>query len=92
MVHRNCSADSLGGNSYVFVAAVGFVLFCVCVCVCMWMVQEAVVRDKEDWVNKVAAEGEAAKKDGQVRLGSMHRLQKSNSGHRPLRFKRLMVN
>ena len=50
-----------------FVAAVGFVLFCVCVCVCMWMVQEAVVRDKEDWVNKVAAEGEAAKKDGQVR-------------------------
>jgi len=38
------------------------------------MVQEAVIRAKEDWVNKVAAEGEAAKRDGKVRCGSTHRL------------------
>ena len=49
------------------------------------MVQEAVVKAKEDWVNKVAAEGEAARRDGQVRWGSIHRLQRAHSGRRPVR-------
>ena len=42
-------------------------------------------RPKEDWVNKVAAEGEAAKRDGQVRWDSICRLQRVHSGRRPLK-------
>ena len=38
------------------------------------MVQEAVFRAKENWFNKVAAKGEAAKRDGQDRWGSICRL------------------
>ena len=46
------------------------------------MVQEAVVRAKGDWVDKV---GEAAKRAGQVRWGSICRLQRTHSGHRPVK-------
>ena len=57
------------------------------------MVWETVVRAKED---KVAAEGEGAGKDGQVRWGSIHRLQRAHSGSRPVKaaadLKKLVVN
>ena len=33
----------------------------------------------------MAAEGEAARKDGQVRWGSIRRLQRAHSGRRPVR-------
>ena len=39
---------------------------------------------KEDWVNNVAAKGETARRNGQVRWGSMRRLQEAHSGHRPV--------
>ena len=48
------------------------------------MVREAVVRAKEDWANKVAAESEVARRDGQVRWGSVCSLQKAHSGCRPV--------
>jgi len=48
------------------------------------MVRVAVVKAKEDWVDKVADEGEAARKDGQVRWNSIHRLQRAHSGCRPV--------
>ena len=49
------------------------------------MVRKAVVKAKENCVNKVATEGEAARRDGQVRWGSICRLQRNHSGHRPVK-------
>jgi len=49
------------------------------------MVRVAVVKAKEDWVNKVAAEGEAARRDGHIRRGSIRRLQRADSSRRPVR-------
>ena len=49
------------------------------------MVQEVVVRAKEDWVNKVATEGEAARRDGKVKWGGIRRLQRAHSGRRPVK-------
>ena len=56
------------------------------------MVRKAVVKSKENWVDKVATKGEAARRDGQVRWGSICRLHRAHSGHtctsvkRQLRF------
>jgi len=49
------------------------------------IVRKAVVKAKEDWVNKVATEGEAARRDGQARWGSIRRLQRAHSGRRPVK-------
>jgi len=45
------------------------------------MVRKAVVKAKENWVSKVATKGEAARRDGQVRWGSICRLHRAHSGH-----------
>jgi len=44
-----------------------------------------VVKAKKNWVNKVATEGEAARRDGQIRWGSIRRLQRAHSGCRPVK-------
>jgi len=49
------------------------------------MVRKAVVKARENWINKVATEGDAARRDGQVRWGSIRRLQRAHSGHRPVK-------
>ena len=49
------------------------------------MVRKAVVKAKENWVDKVTTKGEAARRDGQVRWGSIRRLQRAHSGHRPVK-------
>ena len=49
------------------------------------MVRKAVVKAKENWVNKVATEGEAARRDGQVRWGIIRQLQRAYSGCRPVK-------
>ena len=49
------------------------------------MVKKAVVKAKENWVNKVATEGEAARRDGQVRWGSIRQLQRALSGRIPVK-------
>ena len=49
------------------------------------MVRKFVVKAKENWVNKVATEGEAVRQDGQVRWGSICRLQRIHSVRRPVK-------
>jgi len=67
---------------YVVCACVCSVHLC-CVCVCVW---RKAVKAKENWVNKIATEGKAARRDGQIRWGSFRRLQRSHSGRRQLWF------
>ena len=48
------------------------------------MVKKAVDKDKEDWIKKVAMEGEEAKKDGKTRWTCIRRLQQAHAGRRPV--------
>ena len=48
-------------------------------------VKKAVDTAKEEWIRKVALEGEAAKKDGRTRWECIKRLQQSHDGRRPAR-------
>ena len=43
---------------------------------CQRAVQKAVNKAKEDWIQKVASDAEAAFKDGKVRWNNIHRLQR----------------
>ena len=47
-------------------------------------VKKAVDRAKESWIRKVASEGEAARKDGRMRWGSIRSLQQAHAGRRPV--------
>ena len=49
------------------------------------MVQEAVVRAKGYWVDKVAAEVRQLRGLGRLDGGSIGRLQRTHSGHRPVK-------
>jgi len=48
-------------------------------------VQKAVNKAKEEWIQKVASDADAAVKDGKVRWNNIHRLQRVYGGYRPLR-------
>ena len=48
-------------------------------------VKKAVDKAKEQWVCRVAMEGEAAAKDGQARWRCIRRLQRAHTGRRPIR-------
>ena len=49
------------------------------------IVKRAVDKVKEEWIRRVAMEGEAAKKDGRARWDSIRRLQRVHTGCRPIR-------
>ena len=51
---------------------------------CQWVVQKAVNKAKEDWIQMVASDAEAAVKDGKVRWNNIHRLQQVYGGRRPV--------
>ena len=48
-------------------------------------VKKAVCKAKEDWICRVASEGEAAVKDGRARWDCIRRLQQTHAGRRPTR-------
>ena len=48
-------------------------------------VQKAVNKAKEEWIQKVASDAEAAVKDGRVIWNYIHRLQQVYGGHRSVR-------
>ena len=48
-------------------------------------VKVAVDNAKEEWICRVAKEGEAAKKDGCTRWKSIRKLQQAHAGRRPTR-------
>ena len=49
------------------------------------VVKAAVDKAKEDWICRVAMEGEAAVKDGRTRWDSIRKLQQAHAGRRPTR-------
>jgi len=52
-------------------------------CQCQWAVQKAVIKVKEEWIQKVASDAEAAVKDCKIRWNNIHRLQQVYHGRRP---------
>jgi len=48
------------------------------------VVQKAVNKVKEEWIQKVASDVEAAVKDNKVRWNNIHRLQRVYGGRRPV--------
>ena len=61
------------------------VCVCVCACVCVWVCVHAVNKAREEWICRVACEGEAAVKDGRTRWNNIRRLQQAHAGRRPTR-------
>ena len=49
------------------------------------VVKRAVDKAREDWIRKVAMEGERAVKDGKTRWECIRRLQQAHTGRRPIR-------
>ena len=49
------------------------------------IVKSAVDKAKEEWIKRIASEGEKAKKDGRTRWDSIRKLQTADEGRRPSR-------
>ena len=54
------------------------------------IVKMAVDKAKEEWINRVSLECEAAVKDGKARWDSIRKLQQAHGGRRPLRLSAVM--